>query len=116
MKEFKNGSWVGGVEPEHGESFVQYISGAKVISKHSTADMLPALKSAMVSKIKQEANDRISSLSWKLDRAHNWESLGDSRANVVEVLKEIEGIREASNAAESALSSLTIDEIKLFTW
>lgn len=82
---------------------------------------LTGLDSAKVSKtveIKAEAERRITALDWRLQRAQEREKLGESGVETVaDVLLLREQIRQASNAAELAVSTLTdVSLVQAFTW
>ena len=69
-------------------------------------------------KIKAEAERRITALDWRLQRAQERELLGESGfETVTDVLAMREQIRQASNAAELAVSTLTeVSAVHAFTW
>ncbi|MCF5912053.1 hypothetical protein [Aeromonas veronii] len=82
---------------------------------------LTNLDSAKVSKtveIKAEAERRIIALDWRLQRAQEREQLGETGfETVADVLALREQIRQASNAAELAVSTLTdVGAVLAFTW
>ena len=68
--------------------------------------------------IKAEAERRISALDWRLQRAQEREQLGETGVETVtDVLAMREQIRQASNAAELAVSTLTeVSAVQAFTW
>ena len=68
--------------------------------------------------IKAEAERRITALDWRLQRAQERELLGESGVETVQgVLLLREQIRQASNAAERAVSSLeSVSDVPAFTW
>ncbi|WP_233716030.1 hypothetical protein [Aeromonas veronii] len=68
--------------------------------------------------IKAEAERRISALDWRLQRAREREQLGETGFEAVaDVLALREQIRQASNAAELAVSTLTdVGAVLAFTW
>ncbi|MFQ1995550.1 hypothetical protein ACK36C_19690 [Aeromonas veronii] len=68
--------------------------------------------------IKAEAERRITALDWRLQRAHEREQLGETGVETVaDVLALREQIRQASNAAELAVSTLTdVGAVLAFTW
>ncbi|OEC52194.1 MULTISPECIES: hypothetical protein [unclassified Aeromonas] len=68
--------------------------------------------------IKAEAERRISALDWRLQRAREREQLGEAGFEAeVDVLALREQIRQASNAAEQAVSTLTdVGAVLAFTW
>lgn len=71
-----------------------------------------------ISEIKAEAERRIIALDWHLQRAQERERLGESGVETVaDVLLLREQIRQASNAAELAVSTLTdVSLVQAFTW
>jgi len=71
-----------------------------------------------VAEIKAEAERRITALDWRLQRAHEREQLGETGfETVADVLSLREQIRQASNAAELAVSTLTdVGAVLAFTW
>lgn len=71
-----------------------------------------------VLEIKAEAERRITALDWRLQRAQEREQLGEAGfETVTDVLALREQIRQASNAAELAVATLTSTEEALaFTW
>ena len=75
-------------------------------------------KAAKVVEIKAEAERRITALDWRLQRAQEREQLGETGVETVaDVLVLREQIRQASNAAELAVSTLTnVGEVLAFTW
>ncbi|MBL0487684.1 hypothetical protein JD513_01465 [Aeromonas veronii] len=82
---------------------------------------LPTLNEAMAAKIaeiKAEAERRITALDWRLQRAQERELLGETGFEAVaDVLALREQIRQASNAAELAVSTLTdVGAVLAFTW
>ena len=81
----------------------------------------PTMDEAQATKIveiKAEAERRITALDWRLQRAQEREQLGESGVETVsEVLVLREQIRQASNAAEAAVATLTTThEVQAFTW
>ena len=68
--------------------------------------------------IKEEAERRITALDWRLQRAQEREQLGETGfETVADVLSLREQIRQASNAAELAVSILTdASLVREFTW
>ncbi|WP_324019398.1 hypothetical protein [Aeromonas hydrophila] len=68
--------------------------------------------------IKAEAGRRITALDWRLQRAQEREQLGEAGfETVTDVLALREQIRQASNAAEQAVSTLTdVGAVQAFTW
>ena len=79
---------------------------------------LDEAKAAKVVEIKAEAERRITALDWRLQRAQEREQLGETGVETVaDVLVLREQIRQASNAAELAVSTLTdVGEVLAFTW
>ena len=75
-------------------------------------------KAAKVVEIKAEAERRITALDWRLQRAQEREQLGEAGVETVaDVLALREQIRQASNAAEAAVATLTAThEVQAFTW
>ena len=81
----------------------------------------PTMDEAQATKIveiKAEAERRITSLDWRLQRAQEREQLGESGVETVsDVLVLREQIRQASNAAEVAVAALlTVEEVVAFSW
>lgn len=79
---------------------------------------LDEAKAAKVVEIKAEAERRITALDWRLQRAQERERLGEAGVETVaDVLALREQIRQASNAAELAVSTLTdVSAVQAFTW
>lgn len=79
---------------------------------------LDEAKAAKVVEIKAEAERRITALDWRLQRAQEREQLGEAGLETVtDVLAMREQIRQASNAAELAVSTLTeVSAVQAFTW
>lgn len=79
---------------------------------------LDEAKAAKVVEIKAEAERRITALDWRLQRAQERERLGEAGVEAVaDVLALREQIRQASNAAELAVSTLTdVSAVQAFTW
>ena len=79
---------------------------------------LDEAKAAKVVEIKAEAERRITALDWRLQRAQEREQLGETGfETVADVLTLREQIRQASNAAELAISTLTdVGAVLAFTW
>ena len=75
-------------------------------------------KAAKVVEIKAEAERCITALDWRLQRAKEREQLGETGVETVaDVLALREQIRQASNAAELAVSTLTdVSAVQAFTW
>ncbi|MFQ2273923.1 hypothetical protein [Aeromonas hydrophila] len=83
-----------------------------------TTGTLEEIIAAKVLEIKAEAERRIMALDWRLQRAQEREQLGEAGfETVADVLALREQIRQASNAAELAVATLTSSEEALaFTW
>lgn len=83
----------------------------------SKSDLESAIGFALIS-IKSEAERRIIALDWRLQRAQEREQLGETGfETVADVLALREQIRQASNAAELAVSTLTdVSQVLEFTW
>ena len=65
-------------------------------------------QAAKIVEIKAEAERRITALDWRLQRAQEREQLGEKGfETVADVLSLREQIRQASNSAELAVSTLT---------
>lgn len=79
---------------------------------------LDEAKAAKVVEIKAEAERRITALDWRLQRAQEREQLGETGVETVaDVLALREQIRQASSAAELAVSTLTeVSAVQAFTW
>ena len=79
---------------------------------------LDEAKAAKFVEIKAEAERRITALDWRLQRAQEREQLGEAwLETVTDVLAMREQIRQASNAAELAVSTLTeVSAVQAFTW
>ena len=88
---------------------------AKPIPQPITLD---EAKAAKIVEIKAEAERRITALDWRLQRAQEREQLGEAEVEAVaDVLALREQIRQASNAAELAVSILTdVSAVQAFTW
>ena len=88
---------------------------AKPIPQPITLD---EAKDALILEIKAEAERRITALDWRLQRAQEREQLGETGVETVaDVLALREQIRQASNSAELAVSTLTdVGEVLAFTW
>ncbi|HDX8451363.1 TPA: hypothetical protein RQN21_000880 [Aeromonas hydrophila] len=71
-----------------------------------------------IEEIKAEAERRITELDWRLQRAQEREQLGETGfETVADVLALREQIRQASNAAEQAVSTLSdVGAVLAFTW
>ena len=79
---------------------------------------LDEAKDASILEIKAEAERRITALDWRLQRAQEREQLGEAGFEAVaDVLALREQIRQTSNAAELAVSTLTeVSAVQAFTW
>ena len=79
---------------------------------------LDEAKATKIVEIKAEAERRITALDWRLQRAQEREQLGEAGVETVaDVLALREQIRQASNAAEFAVSTLTdVGEVLAFIW
>lgn len=81
----------------------------------------PTMDEAQVTKIveiKAEAERRITALDWRLQRAQERELLGETGfETVADVLALREQIRQASNAAEAAVATLSsVEDVLGFSW
>lgn len=85
---------------------------------YEEAPALDAAIAAKIAEIKAEAERRITALDWRLQRAQEREQLGETGVETVaDVLALREQIRQASNAAELAVSQLTaVAEVTAFYW
>ena len=79
---------------------------------------LDEAKAAKVVEIKAEAERRITALDWRLQRAQEREQLGAAGfETVADVLALREQIRQASNAAEAAVATLSsVEDVLGFSW
>ena len=79
---------------------------------------LDEAKAAKVVEIKAEAERRITALDWRLQRAQERELLGETGfETVADVLALREQIRQASNAAELAVATLSsVEDVLGFSW
>lgn len=79
---------------------------------------LDEAKDASILEIKTEAERRITALDWRLQRAQEREQLGESGVETVsDVLALREQIRQASNAAEAAVATLSsVEDVLGFSW
>lgn len=89
--------------------------------EHGRSPEWPAFgeaKAIKVIEIKAGAERRITALDWRLQRAQERELLGETGfETVADVLALREQIRQASNAAELAVSTLTeVGAVLAFTW
>ena len=92
-----------------------------IVDGPGSAQPAPSLDAAIATKIaeiKSEAERRITALDWRLQRAQEREQLGEAGVETVaDVLALREQIRQASNAAELAVSTLTdVSTVQAFTW
>ena len=87
------------------------------VTYESDVSLVDAVAAKIV-EIKAEAERRITALDWRLQRAQERELLGETGfETVADVLALREQIRQASNAAELAVSTLTdVGEVQAFTW
>ena len=97
------------------------MSGLYVVDGPGSAQPAMSLdeaKAAKVVEIKAEAERRITALDWRLQRAQEREQLSETGVETVaDVLALREQIRQASNSAELAVSTLTdVGEVLAFTW
>ena len=97
------------------------MGGLYIVDGPGSAQPAMSLDAAIATKIaeiKLEAERRITALDWRLQRAQEREQLGESGVETVsDVLALREQIRQASNAAELAVSTLTgVGEVLAFTW
>ena len=88
------------------------------VSPEPVPPSLDEVKADKISEIKAEAERRIVALNWRLQRAQEREQLEETGAETVaDVLALREQIRQASNSAELAVSTLTdVGEVLAFTW
>ena len=88
---------------------------AKPIPQLITLDEAKATK---IVEIKAEAERRITALDWRLQRAQEREQLGEAEfETVADVLALREQIRQASNAAEAAVATLSsVEDVLGFSW
>lgn len=85
------------------------------------ATYIPVLSDAkllMVKQIKQQANERISSLDWQIKRADRRTALGKiQKKDKALVYQAQHDIEVASDNAELAVNALlTIEEVNAFVW
>ncbi|MFB2827648.1 hypothetical protein [Aeromonas veronii] len=87
------------------------------VTYESDVSLVDAVAAKIV-EIKAEAERRITALDWRLQRAQERELLGETGfETVADVLALREQIRQASNAAELAVSTLTdVGAVLAFTW
>ena len=88
------------------------------VSPEPVPPSLDEVKADKISEIKVETERRIVALNWRLQRAQEREQLGETGfETVADVLALREQIRQASNAAELAVSTLTdVSAVQSFTW
>lgn len=81
-------------------------------------DSLEAAIANKTVEIKIEAERRITALDWRLQRAQEREQLGETGVETMaDVLALREQIRQASNAAESVVMTLTDSaDVMAFSW
>ena len=79
---------------------------------------LDEAKATKIVEIKTEAERRITALDWRLQRAQEREQLGETGfETVADVLALREQIRQASNAAELAVATLSsVEDVLGFSW
>jgi hypothetical protein len=131
----ENGMLVAGnfwqVHPQTGKAWTK-TSVTKFINAYLPPDNSPsldALKTAAVTKIKQQAATRILALDWTLQRAEDRVSqaalggtdqeatLEQAEAELLNVLNAREDIRQASNQAETSVMALEdVEAVKDFSW
>ena len=97
------------------------MAGLYIVDGPGSALQVPALDAAIAAKIveiKAEAERRITALDWRLQRAQERGQIGEEGfETVTDVLALREQIRQASNAAELAVSTLTdVGAVLVFTW
>ena len=97
------------------------MGGLYIVDGPGSALPVPPLDVAIATKIaeiKSEDERRITALDWRLQRAQEREQLGETGVETVaDVLALREQIRQASNAAELAVSTLTdVGAVLAFTW
>ena len=97
------------------------MGGLYIVDGPGSAQPVPSLdeaKAAKVVEIKAEAERRITALDWRLQRAQEREQLGEAGVETVaDVLTLREQIRQASNAAEAAVDTLTsVEDVLGFSW
>ena len=75
-------------------------------------------QAAKIVEIKAEAERRITALDWRLQRAQEREQLGEAGVETVaDVLTMREQIRQASNAAELVVATLSsVEDVLGFSW
>ena len=97
------------------------MDGLYIVDGPGSALQVPALDTAIAAKIadiKAEAERRITALDWRLQRAQERGQLGEEGfETVTDVLALREQIRQASDAAELAVSTMTdVGAVLVFTW
>ncbi len=94
---------------------VVYKDGKLVFDE---AKRLAREKDIVRAKIKEEAQQRIEAISWRLERAREREFLGVAGLTDIDTaLAEREMIRQTSNVIEAQLDSLeTVEAVRAFTW
>ena len=119
------------VHPQTGQSWDKN-SVADFIDNYVELEQGPSLeelKQQAVTKIKQQAGDKVTASDWRLQRAQdrvshaelttadNSTELKAAKAELLAVLKAREAIRQASNAAETQLLALEDKTaVEQFTW
>ncbi|MFZ6772301.1 hypothetical protein ACO0LB_06240 [Undibacterium sp. SXout7W] len=80
--------------------------------------VLTKAKNQRIARIKTEAANMIAATDWKLQRAQERDAAGwASLSDIDVVLAEREAIRQSSNAAETAVNTLTdIAAVQAYTW
>ena len=97
------------------------MGGLYIVDGPGSALPVPSPDAAIASKIveiKAEAERRITALDWRLQRAQEREQLGETGfETVADVLALREQIRQASNAAELAVATLSsVEDVLGFSW
>ena len=97
------------------------MGGLYIVDGPGSAQPAPSLDAAIATKIaeiKSEAERRITALDWRLQRAQEREQLGETGdETVADVLAMREQIRQASNAAEAAVATLSsVEDVLGFSW
>ncbi|SHO59260.1 hypothetical protein [Vibrio quintilis] len=114
---FKNGEWTN-EQPVTGDTCRETLDSGAMVEFEFVEIDIAELKSERITQIKQEAEERITCLNWRLQRAQERESLNVTDVETVEdVMKLREAIRTASNDAELAVNQLeTVEAIESFSW
>lgn len=113
-------------EPELVDQFIQCNAEVEQGWRHIAGeweapqqpDALTTAKQIRIDGIKVEAAERIAATDWRLERARERAAQGlENPETEADVLAEREAIRQASNAAESAVMSLSsVEEVTAFSW